>query len=768
MEVTPLHSDLLTSTQTGTPQEIKDFLAKPYAIQTGVISNSDTSTTFSLLEVIQSHLSVNIFKYKVNGFLGIRATQVFRLQINANRFQQGRYILFWIPFGGGANNTSTNGFTQLLSRRANKTTITQLPHVEIDINTTTEAILEVPFISSSSYAPIGGSTSSYGCLGFVGLYPYKALTTAGGSTTASYSIYSSLKDVILDGPTVPQMAFVKTRKNPPPSSGSPSSREQREMGLSPLRGDMKKVSATADALGSQIPMLSWITTPVSWACDLVCGIACVFGWSNPLDLAEVTRAVQTIFPFANNCDMPDASMPLSLFARNEVEILPGFAGNDTDEMSIDYIKTIPAYLTSFDFSTSAAVDTSLYNLPICPSTFYSSFTDAGSTVTIANTPVSFISKMFEIWRGSIRVTLKIVKTEFHSGRISIVYIPQEPFGANGTAPTTSTSEQRAYVHREIVDIRAGNQIDLLIPYVSLMPYRNITDVVGNLQIYVVNPLVAPATVPSTITFLVEVAAGPDFEVNIPRAHGMQPIVPTTPQMSFQTKKNDHAVVTSHLGNSQNYTMSHIESRACVGEKIMSLNSLLKSADVFAVTSVVTYPTVLLNPYAVPTYRNSAGSVVVSTAGSVTDNFTFLSHCYLFSRGGVRVRSSSTTPSTSVMDPVYVSLNYYISGAIASIGLTSTFKSTNPHSNMVIQNEAFRGGVEIQIPQYHRLHSRINYMQYETGDLYAFINNNSPVVASPALTCSFSNYGTGSKTFTRQVADDFQFGFFLGVPVTITE
>lgn len=586
----PLHSDYLLSTDTQIATDIADFLSKPIVVQSGIIQSTDTSTTFATLEVLASHVSNDVSSRKVAGFLGIRATQVLRLQINANRFQQGRYILFWIPFcGGGNTGANSNGSYELIRRRANKTTVTQLPHVEIDINSTTEAILEIPFVSVHPFYPLPAS-SSYGfCLGYYGLYPYSPISVPSGLTVAQYTIYSSLKDVKLVAPTYPQMSFTRSKR-----SSNPTETEQSEKGLGPVSSTAYHIKAIADLGTLFVPALSFISQPVSWAMDIMKKVASSVGYSNPIDLSNVTRAVQTLQPFANNCDMVDASMPLSLFGCNQIEVLPGFAGSDVDEMSIDYIKTIPAYLTSFTMTTAQTAGTKLYALNFDPSAMYNTFVDTGAVTTYTNTPITFLLKLFQVWRGSIRVTFKIVKTEFHSGRIEIVYFPQEPFGVNGVVPNTSTATNRAYVHREIVDIRSGTQIDILLPYVSVVPWRVVGDILGSMQVYVVNELLAPPTVSSSITFLVEVAGGPDFSVNIPRNHSMVPIIPTSPQMSFRTKGNDHAIVTEELGNSSNPDVTLIEARVCIGEQIVSLNSLLKKAENFlSYTPTALLPTLAL-------------------------------------------------------------------------------------------------------------------------------------------------------------------------------
>jgi hypothetical protein len=768
MPYVPIHADYLSSGDSGFSQDIKDFLAKPIELQTGVIQSTDTSTTFALMDVLQLHLATTPAVTKVTGFLGIRATQVFRLQINANRMQQGRYILYWIPMGG-AGKPGGSYSTELLIRRTNKTTVTQLPHVEIDINNTTEAILEVPFVSALPYYPLGGYTGTNHSLGVVGLYPYSPLSVPSGSATASYSIYSHLKDVTLVGPTVPQMAILSKSLKPTGSGSTPLETEQAEAGIGPITGLARNVKKASDSISAIFPSLSAITAPVSWAADIAGGIASVFGWSNPTDLSEVSRAIQTVQPYGNNCDMIDASMPLSLFARNQIEILPGFAGNDIDEMSIDYIKTIPAYINTFTFTTSNNIGDELYNLPMQPSAFYTSFADTGPQTIKVNTPISFLSKMFQYWRGSVRLTLKIVKTEFHSGRLELVYIPQEPTGVNGAAATSSTRDNRAYVHREIIDIRQGNQIDILIPYISIVPWREVADTLGSIQVYVINPLVAPANVSSTVTFLVEVAAGEDMLYAVPRGHSMYPVMPTAPQMSFTTKSNQHNLVANTIGNSNVPSHKYLESRVCIGEQVLSLAQVLKHRDImFEVTTAGANTNLFFDPFGIASAYNNAGAIVGLQAGEIPDNWSLIHQCYLFSRGGVRIASTVAASTSNTFMPVTSFYAHAYQGAANYKGFVNgtAATTTTPFTLHVFQNEVFRGGAEIQVPQYGRCHSRINnakryFSDGTTAIVYATVANQGPQV-----NITFSTVGL--TRVLRQAADDYQLGFWLCVPPTQVE
>jgi hypothetical protein len=60
-------------------------------------------------------------------------TLKFTIAVNADPFQQGRYILAWVPLAGAAHDGTKYGLTinQKLCSLVQRTTV---PHVEIDLN----------------------------------------------------------------------------------------------------------------------------------------------------------------------------------------------------------------------------------------------------------------------------------------------------------------------------------------------------------------------------------------------------------------------------------------------------------------------------------------------------------------------------------------------------------------------------------------------------------------------------------------------------------
>jgi hypothetical protein len=496
-------------------QDVKSFLAKPISIQSGVFAPGDPET-FGGISVPNTPFMSQIWARKLDGYLGIRATMVFRLVVNANRFQQGRYMLIYLPMGGadtfsGKSTTWANDHKNTLVQR------TTLPHAELDLCCDTEVTIKIPFNSVLNFYPIAATaapTNTYGGLGYIYIAPYSALAAATGNLTASYTLFMHLEDVQLISAAVPQSGrLVSTKK----FRKSDTEIEQDSMNAGPISSALIKVRDASSIL-SNIPLISSYASGVSWFADIGASAAKVFGWSKPVVLAPSTRVTQNYLPYIANTDGPDESFPLSLSYENSVGIANGFSGTDVDEMSFQFLSTIPVYTTNISWTVAAThpVDFLLLAKNVSPSVDI--FTTTANTATVLHlSPLQLIAQHFNYWRGSMVYKFKFVKTEFHSGRLSITFNPNNPNIVGTVAPTLASSP---YIHRQVIDIREANEFTFVVPFISDSPYKLCGDFsesgIGTFSIRVLDPLVAPATVSQAVTIILEKSAGPDIEFAVPK------------------------------------------------------------------------------------------------------------------------------------------------------------------------------------------------------------------------------------------------------------
>lgn len=748
-------------------QSLKDFLAKPYLVTSGSFTDSDTLSTFARTDLYGVLSTTGLYSNKLQGYFAIRADVKIQIVVNGNPFVQGRYMLVWRPNGG----TNSNNTPASTSRRFDLCTQTQLPHVELDVSSETSATLEIPYVSCTTHAPINSPTGTIGSPGAFHIAPYVKMASG---QSVGYQLYISFHNVHLHAPAVPQMGsrLAEPQMKVKRKSKNHTSAERDSQGLGPLSAVARVVSDSASSTSKHIPSLSWIAKPVEWVSDLLGGVAHMFGLSKPLNLAATTRSTLNWFPYAPNCDTPDASMPISLMARNQIEGLPGISRTDIDESSFDFIKTVPAYLTQFSFDTSTSAPSNLYWGAVTPEAYYKNYTYNIAAVDYfvrSSVPIHYFARMFQKWRGGIRYHIKFVKTPFHSSRLAFVF---QPWDTNTTSLTTAPSYSNThFAFREILDLRESSEFVVTIPYTAIYPYMEMWSgttngaAIGYFGIYLINGLTAPSTVNNTVTTIIEVSGGDDFELAVPYNNGDKLIMTAFTQMNSAKDliTNDHALPLA-FGPSE---VNLHPAKYCVGERFTSVYQFLKSAVSIPGSGVAgTHSKIRWDPYAIPTdYMGSAASITLNGEMDA-DNYALICACYALSRGGIRVRAwleSSYSSNPSVVDTSIVT---NLPGTTYS-GIV--YDGANPGTQRLrlVQNLNYAGGVEIQLPAYQRSFARNNNsLYYNSGG--GVIATNTAGLGTPHYIYSNFIGGPFAQIYlSRGVNDDFQVSQFMGVPLLRT-
>ncbi len=751
-------------------QDIKTFLAKPFMYVNSSFTTTDTYSTFSSARFFNPASffvnSATLHDDKTRGFLGFRATVVARLVVNANRFQQGRYILAYIPLGGAyyddvANATATRWVEDHFSTLVQRTTV---PHVEIDLCCDTEAILRVPFNSALNYYPFdGGTGGSVGLWGMFKLYPNSPLSAVSGNTTCGYSLYFHMEDVELVNACIPQSSrnvFTSVK------SKNATEVEQDSANIGPLTSSLIRVRDASTIL-SRVPLLSSYASTVSWFADIGASAAKVFGWSKPVSLAPSMRVTQNFMPYVANVDGPDMSFPLSLSYENSVGTAVGFSGTDIDEMSFSFLVTIPAWVRTVSWTTAQASGAALTILDVSPGG--NTFTTTVNSALFAHlSPMQFVGTNFLQWRGSLVFKFKFVKTEFHSGRLMFVFNPYP----ESEGPEVVTLVNSIYAHRQIVDIRETNEFTFIVPFVSEFSYKEQSDPIGNLTILVLDPLVAPATVTQNVSILVEKCGGPDLEFAVPASSGYSYYTGITPQSGSTFSSSGAATNVCNnydgtIGSSVIKFDDHINSLYSVGEKIISLRSLLKLPNSLVPSSALT----VANFLTVAPFSISSGTVVgvTNTAPSIlNDSYSRIASCFVYSRGGVRLKYldnlavTATAPNiiTLFTQNGIAALNTNVLAYSSAFPTTNNFQSTTVGMPNVYYRSSF--SAEVQIPQYGRLHSRPNVEAVVNAG--SALSSTNKFTIPPIFATKWSFPASPVTAFvTRSVSDDGNMGGFISVP-----
>jgi hypothetical protein len=745
-------------------QEVRDFLMKPVILAAGNFTTTDTYSTFpeflSPNDILGSNNSM--MGEKLRGYLGFRATTVLRLVVNATRFQQGRYNVQFVPTGGAIVGATGNPRARVSAITSTLVQRIQLPHVEIDLNCDTEAILKYKFNSAYGFFPMTSFTSATSAFSFglFKIYPYSPLVAGSGSLTCGYTLWASFEDVELISAAVPQSGRVFTSVK----SKNETDTEQVTSGMGPISSALMRVKGAADVF-TRVPLLSSYASMTSWYSEILAGAASAFGWSRPINLEHSNRVTQNYLPYAANTDGPDNSFPLSYSYKNQVGKAQGFSGTDIDEMDFSFLCTIPTFNSIIPWTTAQASGLALVNISVRPLGLL--VTRTVTAVGISDIgPYQFISNLFEQWRGSMVYKFKLVKTEFHSGRLAVSF---SPCSHDGTA-IVPTLAQTAFLHRQIIDIRECNEFTFVVPFISTSPYKKSNDIIGTFVIHILDPLIAPDTVSSSVGLILEHCMGADAEFAVPKKNNMQFVMGIAPQSGDPFSNNEPNVCANYRGNIGSSLVPPDEcsnSLFCVGERISSLRTLFKIPNplVYQVAPVASnYFNAI--PYAIP-FRYYSLSPAYLESIVYPDIYALVSSLYLYVRGGVRLKFLDNTSVTGA-EPFATYLGSGINGpqiagfAFAAVDGSSDSSTINRNG---LPSHYYKAGFsgEVQVPAYGRYHSRLitDCMANAGNDPYNLaINSTAPSVFVSRTTVPSVPTLTG---LLRSASDDANCGVFLAVP-----
>jgi hypothetical protein len=755
-----LPNSVIQHSSDGLSQSLVDFLKKPIVVTTGNLTSTDTVSSFTGVDFPKFYNTIPLYKEKFRGNYGVRMDLVFRLVVNASRFQMGRYMLLWNPIGGADSNL-VNMTRSMFSHVFTLTQRSQMPHAEIDISCDTEVVFTVPWSSALNFVNVNnvinnGLTSSG--MGTIQMYPYMPLSAVVGATTCGYTLWVHAENIELFGATIPQAGFSVSRKGK-----SISDAEREQIASKPISSILMKIKETADVI-SYVPLLSQYGTSVSWLTEKLAGAASSFGFAKPTNLEKNSKISRIVNGYIANVDGPDNSLPLALSYKNQVANMPALGPTDLDEMDFAFLVTIPSYINTVAWSSANVTNTVLYSNDVHMQSDLVSNTVNGDTF-FSFAPFQFVAQHFKYWRGSVVYKLKFVRTEFHSGRLSVAFQPADVFNGTATIPDVTNAH---WIHREIIDLRTGSEFTFVIPFISTQPYVETYNSIGKFSITILDPLIAPATVPSTIWMIMEKCMGPDAEFAVPNATSFMPAMGVVPQMGTPSNDVDNICDrrSAMLGNSQLHVSEGELSAMCIGEHIRSYRTLLKKPVLSSNFTAITAGKIYINLYP---FSNDAMSVngVTNTKPSVNpDLISMISSLYLYSRGGIRYKIVSENVANEMVQSVPFYSNGVTPTGTISTGTTTSINTASLNKYQAFYNSRYlslaQDSHEIEMPNYWKTFARVYGMQWTNPSSVA--SNSAPLAKQDSITyCNVDEITNMKPLIYRSVADDFQLAYFLSVP-----
>lgn len=527
---------------------------------------------------------------RVSNFNIMRAKLHVKVVINGNGFFYGRLLMNYTPLQQSDSLTLDRGLVNQDNIEAS-----QRPHIYLDPTTNQGGELVLPFFWP--YNGVSIPSAGWGGLGACSIRELVGLQHANGATdSVTISVFVHATEVELAIPTaidaagiVPQMAL-------------------DEYGQGMISKPATAVAKVAGML-AKAPTIGPYARATQMAAQGLAMIASAFGFSRPTSVSAIMEVKPTYGGNMATANLPDTSHKLAIDCKNEVTIDPRVTGlKDTDEMDLVSIAKRESYLTQFPWPLTATPEQLLWNARVTPIQF-----DLFSTAKppeIHMIPACWATLPFKYWRGTMKFRFQVVSSNYHKGRLKIVYDPN--FTASG-----NNEYNIAYTY--IVDIGETKDFTIECGWGNYFPYcttyslsgvalpgsspnlnfgntpfpgseNNATN--GTISVFVVNDLTVPnSSIPNDVTVNVFVSMSDDFEVAVPEGSYIENYahfpyqMAIEPQMAVEVTETDKdntmepsAPVQDtpdlHIAGSQ---FSEVDATSMIfaGESIKSLRQLAK-------------------------------------------------------------------------------------------------------------------------------------------------------------------------------------------------
>lgn len=464
---------------------------------------------------------------RLAGVYAYRCTIKFTLTLAATPFQQG-LVTIGFQYGAGSN-------TEVHARGLFPPLSTNVPHARLNFADTTIAELVVPYIFPYDFfeltnTAVGGGDAVDFPAGHFAIVQQLPYTTLPGVTAPRMSLYVSLHDMVLYGAVPITLGAVI------PQSGKTIEKEAKEtkkgVKASSVLSTVSKVSGTvgkvAGTLG--IPFLSTAGTTVSWLTDKLAGTAKAFGYSKPIIEDFTSRNALIASAHDGNVDIPDPSAVVAPFSCNRLDLGP-VDGTTVDELSLPYVLSQWNQVFVGQLTTSLADGTFVYATRCSPTNLWfrtNNGTPGGNiplpvsgtltTNAYAPTTLCYLAPMFRYFRGGLKFRFTFAKTKFHAGRVVASFVPStEDFStlSVGTSlvplPEVSNGGIQPFTSSAIFDLKDDSVFEFEVPYICTRSWLSTLGSFGGVTLGILDTIRTTGETASTIPFLVEVCAMPDFE-----------------------------------------------------------------------------------------------------------------------------------------------------------------------------------------------------------------------------------------------------------------
>jgi len=563
---------------------IKDYISRPKLLYSGTVT--DYITTPLVMDYAFDFLSSADIYEKLKYFNIVRGTFMIKLIITASPYATGILGLSSsydtiAAYGAAVLHTPT-----IINNLQQKT------HVNLDLGASTTALLSIPMHLRTPY--VMNSNPDNTDLHKLKAYFYTLTDLSNSQTNTSvavnYKIYVSLNesDVLI----------------PTPNIGTYTSEMDRT-----FNGPISYPSSLLSMVGhrlSDVPVIGPFALAASKLTGGIADVAKLFGFSRPRDLGKQN------YPHELRSALGVGevqSHAITLDPKQEVTVDPSVFGEHGDNLSFSNTACRYGLIDKWQWTQAMSAGTQIFSIPVNPCLQY--YYNASGTFYCSPNPASYVSYLFEAWRGEMVYKFVLPANRFVRGKIRIYW---SPFSTVDTLALVTNNALSV-----LLDLSMTSTVELLVPWLSNNLYKTTYPFLrydialiqqqhnGYLHFVVEEPLIANNT--SWFTeILVYQRCGDDFEFAIPtekflsnisyqipvtptvwRTPTTSAVAPPTAGQNAPSGQTDWGNYTSAVANNPEFSTfttllpdDHNEHapHLHMGERITSLRSVLKRFTIY--------------------------------------------------------------------------------------------------------------------------------------------------------------------------------------------
>jgi hypothetical protein len=462
---------------------------------------SQTNSVLGSYRIPWSLLTSATNQSSFKSFVYWRGKVRIKIQLQSNMFQQGCIIAYFVPLTDKADIDR-----HIAGSRASQTVC---PHVMLTAGASRNATLDIPFVHFLKRLDLGQEEVPNFDLGTLIISVFNPLETgpnaSGSGLGAKISLFGSFPESnfqVLD-PTG-GAAIV--------SQGALSSK------VTNVTNNISEVT------GSTIDFANTTRDKMEGGASNSTDVS---GMDKPNVGLNPTQVVRKKYPdFANACNV-DQNQVLDLYPNRSQMLDNTELGVNVDEMHFDYLrKQTKSFMDTVLWKDTDGQGTTLYfgELTPCPKVI-----SAASNSVFQPTLLEYTTLPFSLWRGGLKLTIQIVGSKVHTGRIVVC----THYGRTSQSiPFEQAMAQYAHVFNFSAE---DNTFEVVFPWRSARQmlrvpsgnYPNLADFsMGEFSIRVINPLQTMESIASQVQMNLYWSAADDFETDFHGANSIdfKPVV----------------------------------------------------------------------------------------------------------------------------------------------------------------------------------------------------------------------------------------------------